>query len=210
MKGRDASLDDKRITDLFLARDESALALTQEEYGAALKRIALAVTGDPELADECLNDALFEAWNRIPPAEPYGYLYAFLARIVRFRAINRMEREHALKRSAVMTELTRELEECLPSAANVQLEAESNEFMRSVNAFLASLPAKKRSIFVRRYWFLDPVKRIAELMGTSEGTVKMTLARLRKKLREHLEKEGFAGDFGRRGSVREGEKNGKR
>ena len=194
VKRRDASLDDGKITDLFLERDESALALVQEKYGAALKRIALAVTGDPELAEECLNDALFEAWNRIPPAEPYGYLYAFLARIVRYRAINRMERENALKRSAVMTELTRELEECLPSAANVQLEAESSEFIRCVNAFLALLPARKRNIFVRRYWFFDSVKRIAELTGSSEGTVKMTLLRLRKKLREHLEKEGFKED----------------
>ena len=201
-------MDDKKITDLFLARDESALRLAEEEYGAELRRIALAVTGDRGLADECLNDALLEAWNRIPPAEPYGYLHAFLARIVRFRAINRVEKENALKRSAAMTELTHELEECLPSAVNVQLEAESNEFMRSVNAFLAALPAMKRRLFVRRYWFLDSVKSLAELFGMSEGAVKMTLLRLRKKLRQHLEKEDFAVDAAAQDADPKGENDG--
>lgn len=201
-------MKDKEITDLFLARDETALELVEAEYGAALSRIALAVTGDAGIAEECLNDALLEAWNRIPPAEPYGYLYAFLARIVRFRAINRAEKENALKRSAAMTELTREMEECLPGEENVQLEIESNEFMRSVNEFLALLPARKRKLFVRRYWFFDSVKSIAELSGMSEGAVKMTLLRLRKKLRDHLEKEGFAEERERQDADPKGENDG--
>lgn len=184
-------MDDRRIIELFLRRDESALELAEREYGAGLRRIALGITGDEAIAEECLNDARLAAWNRIPPNEPYGYLYAFLARIVRCGAINRMEREHAQKRSAAMTELTRELEECLPSAVNVENEVAARQLMRSINAFLSGLPKKKRVMFIRRYWFFDSEKQIAELMGTSVGSVKMTLMRVRKQLWERLEKEGF-------------------
>ena len=184
-------MDERRIIELFLRRDESALELAQKEYGAGLKRIALAITSDAGVAEECLNDAWLEAWKRIPPNEPYGHLYAFLARIVRCGAINRMERENAQKRSAAMTELTRELEECLPSKVSVENEVETKQLMRSVNDFLRGLPQRRRGIFIRRYWFFDSEKRIAELFGMSLGSVKMTLMRIRKKLWEHLEREGF-------------------
>lgn len=184
-------MDDRSIVELFLAREERAIELTEAEYGQRLGRIALGITGDERTAEECVNDALFEAWNRIPPSEPYEYLFPFLGRIVRCIAINRAEKERAQKRSAAITELTRELEECLPSGADVQSEAEGRELTRVIEAFLQGLPEEKRNMFIRRYWYFDSVERIAELSGKSSGSVKMLLMRLRKKLAEHLERNGW-------------------
>ncbi len=187
-------MNDREIIELFLERDQTAIERAQAEYGERLRRIALGVTGDAGLAEECVNDAYLEAWNRIPPNKPYGYLFAYLGRIVRFTAINRMEKENAKKRSAELGELTRELEECLPSSADTANEIEARLLMRTINAFLRTVPEQKRNIFIRRYWFFDPVERIAELSGKSVGSVKMTLMRLRKQLRAQLEKEGFTVD----------------
>lgn len=187
-------MNDREIIDLFLERSEDAVKQVSAEYGERLRRIALGVTGDPGIAEECVNDAYLEAWNRIPPNKPYGYLFAYLGRIVRFSAINRMEREKAQKRSAALVALTDELADCLPSGADVANEVEANRLMRSINAFLHAEPEQKRNIFIRRYWFCDPVERIADLSGRSVGSVKMTLLRLRKKLRAHLEKDGFPVD----------------
>lgn len=184
-------MNDREIIDHFLERSEDAIAEADAEYGARLRRIALGVTGDPGIAEECVNDAYLEAWNRIPPNTPYGYLFAYLGRIVRFTAITRMEREKAQKRSAALVELTDELADCLPSTADVANEVEAKRLIRSVNAFLRKQPEEKRSIFIRRYWFCDPVDHIAELSGRSVGSVKMILLRMRKKLRSHLEKDGF-------------------
>ena len=36
-----------------------------------------------ETAEECENDAYWEAWRSIPPHQPRDYLYPFLARITR-------------------------------------------------------------------------------------------------------------------------------
>ena len=46
-------------------------------------------------------------------------------------------------------------------------------------------------IFVKRYWYLAPVKSIADDMGCTEGKVKMSLHRTRKQLRQYLEQEGI-------------------
>lgn len=57
--------------------------------------------------------------------------------------------------------------------------------------FLRSLPEERRNMFIRRYWYLDPVKEVADFFGCSQGRVKTTLYRVRRDLREYLIKEGY-------------------
>ncbi|MBQ4341481.1 MAG: sigma-70 family RNA polymerase sigma factor [Clostridia bacterium] len=184
-------MDDRTIVELYLARSEAAIAETSAKYGARLKKLAFNLLRDEQAAEECEADAYLAAWNGIPPAEPCDHLFAFLGRIVRCRAIDRLQAQTAKKRSARLSELTREVEECIPSPANVEAEAEGRELARLINAFLEELPREKRDVFVRRYWYMDSVADLARLTGSSEGRVKMMLMRLREKLREHLEKNGY-------------------
>ena len=50
----------------------------------------------------------------------------------------------------------------------------------------------QRSVFLRRYWFYDSVKDVAERFGFSETKTKVLLFRLRKKLKERLTAEGIS------------------
>jgi RNA polymerase sigma-70 factor (ECF subfamily) len=56
-----------------------------------------------------------------------------------------------------------------------------------LNAFLATLNEEKRAMFVRRYFFAQPLSQIAEEMGVGEAKVKVTLHRLRDQLKIRLE-----------------------
>ena len=80
-------MDDHQIVELYLARDESALARTAEKYGGALRALAENLLEDPQTAEECENDVYLAAWNAIPPHEPRDYLFPFLARIARHTAL---------------------------------------------------------------------------------------------------------------------------
>ena len=82
-------MDDHQIVELYLARDESALARTAEKYGGALRALAENLLEDPQTAEECENDVYLAAWNSIPPHEPRDYLFPFLARIARHTALDR-------------------------------------------------------------------------------------------------------------------------
>lgn len=183
--------DDREIVSLILKRDESGLAEASAKYGGKLTRLALSLLRDGGAAEECVSDALLSAWNSIPPNEPFGYLFAYLGRLVRCRAIDRAEHDSARKRSAALVELTREIEEAIPSRDNVAAEAEAKELMELINGWLSGIPKRKRDIFIRRYWFMDSVKDIAKLTGSGESGVKMTLARLREELRAFLNKNGY-------------------
>ena len=184
-------MEDAEIVALFLRRDEAAVKETASKYGASLRRIAAGLTGDPFAAEECENDTYLQAWNSIPPHEPRDYLFPFLARITRYIAIDRCRRESAQKRAGKTVELTREMAECIPSPADGFDAPDAQALTEAINRFLAALPEEQRSIFLRRYWFFDPVKEIAARCGISQSKVKTTLFRLREKLREHLQKEGY-------------------
>ena len=81
-------MDDSRIVDLYLSRDESAISQTSEKYGSRLRNVAYGIVEDLHTAEECENDTYMEAWNSIPPHEPRSYLFAFLARITRHIALD--------------------------------------------------------------------------------------------------------------------------
>ena len=184
-------MEDSAIVDLYLERSENAISRTSEKYGARLRNVAYGITTSRETSEECENDTYLEAWNRIPPHEPSGYLFAFLAKIVRASALNRAKAMGREKRSAALVELTRELESVLPSPASTAGEAEAKELTRAINEFLRTLPDEKRAVFVQRYWYALSVKEIAARYSMSEGKVKTLLYRAREHLKKFLKKEGL-------------------
>ena len=83
-----------------------------------------------------------------------------------------------------------ELEFCLPAGDHTAQEVESAETARSISAFLRSQPEQARNIFIRRYWYCDATADIAKRYGIGESKVRVTLHRMRTKLKAYLEKEG--------------------
>ena len=84
-----------------------------------------------------------------------------------------------------------ELAECIASSENVEAQLEAKELGEFIRSFVRKLPERERNIFVRRYFYTDPVADIAKRYGLTENNVMVTLSRTRKKLRTLLIKEGF-------------------
>lgn len=184
-------MDDRQIVELFLQRDEAAIAGTSEKYGRKLRALAFGITEDAQTAEECENDTYLQAWNLIPPHDPASYLYAFLARITRHLSLDACRSRSRLKRSAFVVELAEELEECVSSGRDTEREVEGALLGQAVSRYLRTLPEEKRNVFVCRYWYLDSVAVIAKRYRLTESKVKTMLFRVRGGLREFLEKEGY-------------------
>lgn len=184
-------MDDNRIVDLYLRRDEAAIRETAGKFGSRLRSLAYGIVDDRQTAEECENDTYLEAWNAIPPHEPRSYLYAFLARITRHIALNRCRERSRLKRSAWICEFSAELEQCIPAPDDVACRMDDLALGEAINGFLGKLDEEKRNLFVRRYWYLDSIADISKRFALSESKVKTTLFRCRARLRKHLEQEGY-------------------
>ena len=184
-------MDDVKIVELYLQRDENAILHTAEKYGKRLQSLSFGIVGDRLTAEECENDTYSEAWCSIPPSKPKNYFYAFLCRIVRNISLDRCRQRTALKRKAHISELSLELENCIPSPDDCAQRIEDMAFAEILNRFLEGLSRDKRKIFVRRYFFLDSVEDIAERFSVTESKVKTTLFRVRSELKNYLIKEGY-------------------
>ena len=183
-------MDDNEIVDLFLVRDEAAINKTSEKYGKKLRSLAYSVCKKITTAEECENDTYFKAWNSIPPHAPRNYLFSFLAKITRCIAIDRVKEETRQKRNVQLTELTKEIEECMPGLCNVEAQFDGMLLGETISRFLRNLNAEKRCIFLRRYWFMDSISAISKRYSISEGKIKSVLFRTRKALYDYLIKEG--------------------
>ena len=181
-------MEDMKIVELFWERDESAINHCSDKYGKWLRTIAYNILLNREDSEECENDTYVKAWNAIPPARPQ-ILKAYLGRIIRNLSINRIEEKCAKKRGGDNLLLS-ELSECIPSDTSVEAQIELKELTDLIATWLGGLIKEERIIFVRRYWFGDSVKVIAADLKATPNRISGTLFRLRKSLKERLEKEG--------------------
>lgn len=181
-------MDDEKILELFRDRDEQALKEIELKYGARLKRLAMQFLGSDADAEECLNDVYFKAWKSIPEQNP-EHLSAYLMQICRYTAFSMIDRRNAQKRSAVLVELTAEMEQCIPDNA---IQNSQTEITEMLNTFLKALPKEKRILFIRRYWYGDSIADIAKAFHCREGRVKTSLFRIRKKLEKFLKERGVS------------------
>ena len=177
--------DDDEIIALLCRRDEFALRAAQSKYGALMHSIALHITGSEQDAEECVNDAILELWNAVPPASP-KQLSAFLGGIVRRRAIDRVRYNQAERRagSEYLSSLE-ELEECLPDR-QTEAESDSEEINRCMRLFLEGQKPCDRDMFLMRYFRFMTNEEIAMQFGIRESSVVMRLVRMRKRLRKYL------------------------
>lgn len=183
-------MEDNVIVELYFSRNEKAIAETDKKYGKYCKFIAYNILQNNEDTKECVNDAYLNTWNAIPPQRP-SILKAFLGKITRNLAINRYERKRAQKRNETLEMALEELNECISSNYNIQLEMEYRELVNRLNSFLLILSRNKRKIFIERYWYLNSIKNISLNNKMSESNVKTTLLRIRNQLKNYLRKGGL-------------------
>lgn len=184
-------MEDSKIVELYLQRNENAIIETGIKYGAYCFKIADNILHNREESEECVNDTWFNTWNAIPPQIPRK-LQMFLAKITRNLSFNRYNSRSAKKRGGgEIVFVLDELAECLVCESDVASEYEAKELGQCVRRFVWELPERDGNVFVRRYFFTEPVSQIARRYALSENYVMVILSRTRAKLKTHLIKEGF-------------------
>ena len=184
-------IKDEKIIELFLARDEEAVARASGKYGAYCTAVAARILSDRSDVEECVSDTWLGAWNSIPPHVP-KVLRTFLGRITRNLSLKRRRELTAEKRGGdqVAASLD-ELAEITAGTGSAESGIEAEELVSAIDGFLEGLRPEQRKIFVKRYWYFMPISEIAGELGLTESKVKMTLKRTRDALGKKLREEGY-------------------
>lgn len=183
-------MDDGQIITLFFQRSEQAISEISGKYGTLCARTARNILGSTQDAEECVNDAYLALWNTIPPQEPKPLL-GYLCRVVRNLALKKRRDNKAQKRDSSYDAALDELASCLAGPETAETALEAQVLTEALDRFLDGLKPSDRTLFVRRYWFGDSVPELAERWGLSRHNVTVRLSRIRQKLKQNLQKEGF-------------------
>ena len=136
----------------------------------------------PEDAEEVVSDVFLAAWNQAADLE-CGHIKSWLGAVARNKAKNKLRQRG---RSLPLEEDLLDL----PGLSDPTTQLEQAEEQELVRRAVDALPEDEREIFLRHYYYTQPVKEISLTMSLNESTVKSKLRRGRMKLKEALMKGG--------------------
>ena len=182
-------MEDSRIVQLFFDRSENGIQALSAKYGKLCYHIAYNILSDHEDAQECENDTYLRVWDTVPPTWPDN-LRAYVSRIVRNLALDRVRYRVRQKRSISVDLALSELSECIPAWNSVEADADDT-VIQAVASYLRTLDDLTRVLFIRRYFYMDGVNQLAHQFGMNASSVSSRLIRARTGLKKYLEKEGI-------------------
>jgi RNA polymerase sigma-70 factor (ECF subfamily) len=147
-----------------------------------LFRLALRITGTKEDAEDTVQDVLYSVWQKREEWDDVENMEAYCFRSIRNKALDKL----ALKdnqNAPIADNFDYPLQD---DDAQQKLEKEEQAVL--IETQIARLPEKQRTIFQLREVEGMSYKEIAEIIGISEDQVKITLFRIRQKLKNYFEK----------------------
>jgi len=193
LHGKGGRMNDRDIVASFFERRESALTAVSDKYSRLYISILRETLSDERDIEECANDVLLALWDSIPPNAPSD-LASYVCKIARRIGIDKYRYNSREKRGGGYTLMLSELEESVPDPspdANIGITCDSEITREAIGTFIKSLDTETRVLFVRRYFYFESTKALADRFGMSENVVSVRLFRARKKLKKILEKEGI-------------------
>ena len=158
---------DHDLIEALAQRDLTALSALYDRYGRVAYTLAYRILGEPEGAEDVVQDAFLAAWRGAGTfRRERGNPRSWLLSIVHHRAVDVLRRRTAFRSSP--------LEAADETASDVDTadEATRNVERGSVRAALETLPEAQRRTIELAYFGGYTQSELATLMGVPLGTVK--------------------------------------
>ncbi len=171
------------------AGDRAEFSRLVDLYSGSLFRLALRILGDPQDAEDVLQETFLKAYRALPSFEGRSSLSTWLYRIVTNEALMVIRRG---KPDLLWADEEEENSEAISPSLFVdwgalpEQELLSHEVKRFLDQAVQQLSANLRIVFLLRDVAGLSVKETAEQLGLSEVAVKTRLLRARLRLREEL------------------------
>jgi RNA polymerase sigma-70 factor (ECF subfamily) len=162
-----AERQDHVLIEALAGRDLSALSVLYDRYGRVSYTLAYRILGEPEAAEDVVQDAFLAAWRGAATfRRERGNARSWLLSIVHHRAVDLLRRRTAFRAAPL------EAADGTPADADTAEEAARNVERGSVRAALETLPEAQRRTIELAYFGGYTQSELADLMGVPLGTVK--------------------------------------
>ena len=172
--------NDRELVDRFRAGEELAFNEIVRRYQERIFGFVFRLVQDFDDANDLAQETFIRAYAKLSGFKGESGLYTWLYRIALNISINYMRKKRI--RSFVSFD---GVAGSLASSGGPEQDLEESELQLRVDAAIAQLPARQRSIFVLRFYDQLSHKEIASIVERSEGNVRAGYFHAVKKL-QHL------------------------
>ena len=169
-------------------RDQSAFSALYDRLSGPLYSLAMKMLGDPEEAQDALQDVFLQIWSRAATYDPeQSSVFSWTVLLTRSRVIDRLRARG--RRSRVVVASTEDTLTGAADASTVESAAdtvEKNDEAVRVRDVLNNLPSEQREAIELAFFEHLSHHEIAARLGQPLGTVKARIRRGLLKLRERL------------------------
>jgi RNA polymerase sigma-70 factor (ECF subfamily) len=151
----------------------------EREFGAMIRRIALAYEADRDLADELVQDIRFALWRALPSFRGQSSLRTFVARLATNRAITHVKRRARLPRLQALSD---GFPACEPDPEH---QAISLDRRAKLVAAVRALPLSLRQVALLALEGLTSAE-IANVLGVTANAVAVRMTRAKELLRKQF------------------------
>ena len=183
-------MEDNEIVEMLYQHDDQGLEELKNKYEKLLLSFSKKIVCNGEDAKECLNDTYLKVWDSIPPYRP-NYLKSFVMKIIRQISIDKYRHNHRKTKDNNSVLYLSDLDYEIKDNKSVESKVSERLLVGHLNKFLEDLDVETQTIFMRKYFFFEDSKTIAERFGLSETNVNVKMMRTREKLKKYLESEGY-------------------
>lgn len=170
---------DAELVGRTLAGDRSAFGVLVERYSASVRRVARAVLGDPDDADDAAQDALLAALVKLQQYDPQRPFGPWLMRVVANAATDRRRRRTVRRVDPLDANL-------VAGGPAPDIETHRRALGQQLRAALAELPERRRIAIVLFDVEGYSHAEIGRILGVPEGTVRSEVFHARRALRALL------------------------
>ncbi|MCM1543057.1 MAG: sigma-70 family RNA polymerase sigma factor [Blautia sp.] len=178
-------MDERKALRELKRGNEKALVWFIDRYGAYVNTIIYNIIGSSLSGadmEEISSDVFFTLWRNAGKIS-HGKAKAYLGGVARNKAKERLRKAGR--------ELPLEDDLILISGEDPEKALQERELTRFLRKAVLAMQHPEREIFIRHYYYCQPVSQIAEEMRINLSTVKTKLHRGRKRLKEILSEGGY-------------------
>ncbi|HUX10546.1 MAG TPA: sigma-70 family RNA polymerase sigma factor [Terriglobia bacterium] len=190
--------------DAGLVKDESVLVTEAKaghyeafeelvnRYEKKIYRLGLNLTGNPEDAEDMLQETFLKAFEHLPTFREDSRFYTWIVRIAINQGLMKLRKRRSSK-EVQLDDASNDDGDVIPREfadwrPNPEQEMERTELEAILQNAARSLPMTFRTVFLLRDVEGLSTEETAEMLNLSEGAVKARLFRARLRLREELSK----------------------
>ena len=179
-------MNEQEIIELIINRNEQGMTELLRHYGPLMRYIIAPVLKSPQDQEDCLSEIAMRVWDKISLFDRQrGSWNAWLTSLSRNTALNRARQ---IKTAFSNEDISENIVSPEPTPEEIVLQQERQT---AVNRVLRQLSSKERTLFYRKYYYLQSTAQIASELGMTERAVEGKLYRLKKRLRNMLGGDGY-------------------